>query len=291
VRQPNFKQLKLQKSSSGSTSNCCSTLPRSTLQHSATLHPPTHSLTCVPTIPLHLSLQHSCTRCTELDSTLAGASENVALLKARRELNEKDKMLTKLQTKLDIQADALKQLQATVQSNEQALHEKRLEAATLTSKLRDAELNQRSRSLLGGGVEEHLSRIEQLEAENKVLHQAQADMARAAMSGEQEQHHQRQRDALGAKIKQLQGQVPDDNLFTLGTASAHFVNPTNCTLSHRMPPSHRHAAQRPLAGVSSYSFATNTNSIASERALCHSGVFGCHHARSSRVSPCRRCAI
>jgi flagellar biosynthesis chaperone FliJ len=168
-----------------------------------------------------LSLPHSCTRCTHLNSTLAGTSENVALLKARREVNEKDKMLTKLQTKLDIQADALKQLQATVQSSEQALHEKRLEAATLTSKLRDAELNQRSRSLLGGGVEEHLSRIEQLEAENKVLHQAQADMARAAMSGEQEQHHQRQRDALGAKIKQLQGQVPDEQPL-------HFRHRTFC---------------------------------------------------------------
>ena len=99
----------------------------------------------------------------------SGASENVALLKARRELNEKEKTLTKLQTKLDIQADAIHQLQATVQANEQALHEKRLEAATLLSKLRDSEVNQRTRSVLGGGAEDYLARIEQLEAENKVL--------------------------------------------------------------------------------------------------------------------------
>jgi hypothetical protein len=42
--------------------------------------------------------------------------------------------------------------------------------------------------------DEYLGRIEQLEAENAVLHQSQQDIAKAAMSGEREKHHARQRE-------------------------------------------------------------------------------------------------
>lgn len=115
------------------------------------------------------------------------------------------------------------QLQSTSQANEQALHEKRLEAATLTAKIRDIEVsllvdhvaaisvdsvrmitipfqvNHRSTSVLLNSPDEYVARIEQLEAENAVLQQAQQDIAKAAMSGEREKHHARQREVRGVR--------------------------------------------------------------------------------------------
>lgn len=56
------------------------------------------------------------------------------------------------------------------------------------------QVNFRSTSVLTGSPDEFVARIEQLEAENAVLQKAQQDMAKAAMSGEREKHHARQRD-------------------------------------------------------------------------------------------------
>eukprot|EP00041_Stephanoeca_diplocostata_P034021 m.1140660 g.1140660 ORF g.1140660 m.1140660 type:complete len:1246 (-) comp24447_c0_seq4:345-4082(-) len=150
------------------------------------------------------------TRELQTEQMQKGLDDNVALIRVRRDARDKDKQLSAMQSKLELVQQDLKNTTARLETATQELQDKRIEIITLTNRARDAEVHHKANSILCSPVDELTNRIEQLEAENRVLQEAQQRITAAAMQGEQEKHHQRQVELLREKIGQLEQQMLEE---------------------------------------------------------------------------------
>lgn len=154
----------------------------------------------------HGRLEHS-HRELSLQLKQKDLDENIGSVQLKRTLKDREQKLAALQTKFDMLNDQHTAVVTKLNEVTKEMQSKQLEAIALQGRLHAMTMDQQTNTMVQRTHTEHSHRVEQLEAENKLLRNANERVTGAALNGEQAKKHKHQVDLLNEKIRRLEDQI------------------------------------------------------------------------------------
>lgn len=154
----------------------------------------------------HDRLEHS-HRELSLQLKQKGLDDNIGSVQLKRTLKDREQKLAALQPKFDMLNDQHTAVVTKLNEVTKEMQSKQLEVIALQGRLHAMTMDQQTNTLAERTHTEHAQRVEQLEAEIKLLRNTNERVTGAALDGEQARKHKRQVDLLNEKIRRLEDQI------------------------------------------------------------------------------------
>ena len=154
----------------------------------------------------HDRLEHS-HRELSLQLKQKDLDDNIGSVQLKRTLKDREQKLAALQPKFDMLNDQHTAVVAKLNEVTKEMQSKQLEVIALQGRLHALTMDQQTNTLAARMHTEHAHRVEQLEAEIKLLRNTNERVTGAALDGEQAKKHKRQVDLLNEKIRRLEDQT------------------------------------------------------------------------------------